>query len=78
MSLIEKAAQRLDQLTQASAEPEDELLVKPAATVPSSTPAAPAPATEAAGVQSSEVPKSHISRDAQIDLDTSLARDGDA
>ncbi|MDY0045842.1 MAG: XrtA-associated tyrosine autokinase [Thauera propionica] len=75
MSLIEKAAQRLDKLKQAAAEPEDELLVKPAAPVPSSTPAAPVPATEAAGVQSSEVPKadSHtfsrvISRVAQIDL----------
>lgn len=75
MSLIEKAAQRLDKLKQAAAEPEDELLVKPAATVPASPPAAPAPSAGAAGVQSSEVPKagSHtfsrvVSRVAQIDL----------
>ncbi|MCM8566114.1 XrtA-associated tyrosine autokinase [Thauera linaloolentis] len=69
MSLIEKAAQRLDQLKQASGEPADEPVVQPGAATPAAEPVG------LAANQSSEVPKAGghtfsrvVSRVAQIDL----------
>lgn len=82
MSLIEKAAQRLDQLKQASAEPGDEQLSPPAARPPAGAGPEPAAAAPARSLtQSSEVPltaplaqAAPVSRTAHIDLGALAAR----
>ena len=74
MSLIERAAQRLDQLKQASAEPSDEALQQPVARAaePAAAKAAPvpepAPVSEAPSQAAAASQPAHASRGVYIDL----------